>query len=110
MIKEIVQEIFPLVEKTAPAIARALGLNAVGGIAPWALYFLSKAFGVRMNEVSQLPSAIINDPESDLKLQHLEESFSEWFIDNTKDMTKNIKISDIEFHLKVSFDPNNATT
>jgi hypothetical protein len=111
--KQILQDILPLIEKAAPAVAKALGLNALGSAAPWALYLISKAFGLNLNEVEKLPQAIIEDPESEKKLQQIEDSFADWFMDNTRLLTKNIKVSDLEIHFKLSFEPSSqidATT
>ena len=105
MIKELISELYPLIEKTAPAIARALGLGKLSTVAPWALYFLSKAFGIRMTDVKELPTAIINDPESDHKLKQLENSFSDWVEDN-KEVFADFKISNLEVNVKVNFDTN----
>lgn len=106
MITAILHELLPFVEKTAPAIARILGLNSVAGGTPWAIYLLSKAFGLNLNEIDKLPQAIADDPDSDRKLHEIEESFSDWFLDQTKDVTKNIKVSNIELSLVVNFDQN----
>lgn len=102
--KEILTQLYPLIETVAPSIAKALGLNALSGAAPWALYLLSKAFGLNLNEVHQLPDIIANDPLSSEKLKELEDSFSDWFINTSKDMTRNIKLSDIEINCKIKFD------
>ena len=103
--KQILQDILPLIEKTAPVIAKALGLNALGSAAPWALYLISKAFGLNLSEVDRLPQAIEEDPDSEKKLQQIEDSFSDWFVANTRLLTKNIKVSDLEIHVKLSFEP-----
>lgn len=74
------------------------------GNASWVLYVIAKAFGLSFAEVNQLPNVIADDPESDVKLKEIEDTFADWFIDSTKDMTKNVKVSDIEFHVKLSFE------
>lgn len=102
MIKEILSQLLPLIEKLAPSIAKALGLNSIANATPWALYLLAKTFGLKLNELQHLPEAIANDPESSDKLQYLEDSFSEWFVNNSTEMTK--RLSDLEIHVKVSFD------
>ncbi len=74
------------------------------GNTTWILYLIGKAFGINLDQVNQLPTVMAHDPDSDRKLKEIEDSFGDWFIEHTKEMTKNVKVSDIELHLKVSFE------
>lgn len=110
MINQLLNEVVPFVEKAAPAVARILGLNSLAGGTPWAVYLLSKAFGLNLQEVDKLPQAIADDPDSDKKLHELEESFSDWFLDQTKDIARNVKVSNLEVNFKLSFDTDKDDT
>lgn len=110
MVSELIKDIYPLVAKSAPIIANALGMDKIGQASMWALYLIGKAFGINMNEVGKLPEVIASDPESCDKLCQLEKSFSELF--NNGDIIpngiegalKSLRVSNIELNVKINFD------
>lgn len=106
MFHEIVKDIFPLIKDTAPGIASALGLGSLSSATPWALYLLSKAFGIDMDKVKDLPKAIINDPNHEEKLSNLNDYFSDWFSSNR--VARDIKITSFELNVKLNFSPDEA--
>lgn len=103
MLNDILQEILPVIQSAAPAIASALGLNSIAANTPWALYLLGKAFGVDLNNVKELPQKIAEDPDHETKLCDLDDYFSEWFMHSSKNLTKDVRISQAELNLKVTF-------
>lgn len=103
---KISQELLPLIEKAAPSIAKVLGLGSFSELAPWAIYLLTKAFGISMDQVHKLPDAMSIDPKCNDKLCQIDKSFSQIFDKDTIALTKNLNLSNIEINVKLNFDPN----
>lgn len=74
MIKEMLADAWPIIEKVAPALAQAIG-GPVLGSAVTAFGWLAKKF--EANELSALVDRIVNDPDSESKLQQIDLDFSD---------------------------------
>lgn len=107
--KILLQEVLPIIEKTAPTIAKALGFSGLSGVAPWAVYLLSKAFGVKMDEVEKLPNAISSDPAYCDKLCQVEKTFSKFVGKSGMELPKNFNLTNAEINIKLSFDQTNTS-
>lgn len=73
MIKEMLADAWPVIEKVAPALANALGGPLVGS-AVTALGFLAKKLNT--NGWESMIQAITNDPDAETKLQEIDSDFS----------------------------------
>lgn len=98
MIKNLIKEITPLIENVAPVIATSLGGFTKG--VPWAIYLLSKAFGVHINDIDTLPQVIHDDPDSDTKIKKLEDNFGDWFLEHAGNMMEGQSISTVTLEFK----------
>jgi len=99
MLKELLKDIVPMIQNTAPIIANALGGFTKG--VPWGIYLLSNAFGIHINEIDKLPQTIKDDPDSDNKIKKVEENFSEWFMEHACHIFEDVTVKSIE----VNFEP-----
>lgn len=108
MVSELIKDIYPIIAKSAPAIASALGLDKIGTASMWALYLVGKAFGINMNDMDKLPEVIANDPESCDKLSQLEKSFSSFFDQAPNNILKSLNVSNVEVNIKINFDHNSG--
>ncbi len=73
MIKEILSEAWPVIEKVAPVVAQALA-GPLAGSAITALGLLAKKFDA--NDIVKLISNINSDPDAEAKLQEIDVDFS----------------------------------
>jgi hypothetical protein len=87
MFKELLADVFPVIEKAAPIIAQALGGPFVG-TAITAFNLLSKVFGSSTYDIPLLVKNIMEDPESHQKLLQIQSDFpaamKEMFIKSLK--------------------------
>ncbi len=70
-IKDVLHEVMPVIEKSAPAIGRIIG-GPVGLATTFAVSLLAHAFGTHPSDIQNLPTTILNDPTADIKLRELE--------------------------------------
>ena len=74
MIKEMLADAWPVIEKVAPVLAQALGGPLVGS-AVTALGFLAKKLNT--NGWESMIQAITNDPDAENKLQEIDGEFAQ---------------------------------
>lgn len=99
MLQELLKDVFPLIQKSAPTIASALGSPALGIPAMWALSLIGNKFGidVQHTDPQELVKVMTSDPQCTDKLCQLENHFAEWF------KGSEIKISEAEVNIKIKF-------
>lgn len=100
MFSEILKAAFPIIEKTAPVLAGALGSPLAGMGANFAISLLSSKFGIKPKDIEDLSHSILNDPNAEDKLTELEETFAHWFATNT---SKIPLPSNAELNIKVNW-------
>jgi hypothetical protein len=77
--KEVLSDVYPIIEKYAPTLATALGSPLSGMAAVFGANIIANAFGVNVNDVKRLPEIIGSDLDAKEKLCSLEETFSSFF-------------------------------
>lgn len=82
MFKDILGEVFPVIEKAAPIFASVLGSPLAGGATSIALNLLGTAFGVNPAQIEDLKTAIKSNPRSEDIIGRLEDMFSAWIKSN----------------------------
>lgn len=82
MIKEILKDIFPIIEQNAPMLAAALGTPLLSLPVAVLLSMLGKQFGIDKDEVSneELIHSIKCDDQCHEKLKKLEEEFKKKYV------------------------------
>lgn len=101
MFKQILQDIFPILEKVAPTFATALGSPIAGVASTFALSILANKFGLNPKDVAKLPEVINADPECNDKLCEIENTFADWFKNNAQQIKSPSKA---EINVKVEWD------
>jgi hypothetical protein len=100
MFKDILAEVFPIIQKVAPTFATALGSPGAGLATTFALSMLAKEFGVNPGDVHQLVTCISGDPDCNSKLSNIESEFSGWIKNSGLQITPPSKI---EMSLKLEW-------
>jgi len=70
-VKSALMDILPLIEKSAPAIASAIGTPSTGVV----VSLLCDLFGANKNDLTDLVNKVISDPSADKKLVSVQDTF-----------------------------------
>jgi hypothetical protein len=101
MFRNILDDVFPVIEKVAPVLATVLGSPVAGVATSLGLNLLADKFGVPHADMQNLQDAIKNDPQSESKLSEIDKSLIKFIsnqVDNPKPMTK------FSMHLDMEWD------
>lgn len=88
MFKEVLADVFPLIEKFAPTVANALGSPWAGAVSIGVLNLLGNAFGVNPADPKNLCTHIQATSDAEGILSQLEFNFADW-----------IKSSNVQFKM-----------
>jgi len=80
--KDILSAVLPVIEKSAPAVASAIGSPIAGIGMNFAMSLLSNVFDVKPTDVHTLPDIMSNDPDVHDKLSQVEEQFKHYFVNS----------------------------
>lgn len=97
-LKELLGEAFPIIAKFAPTIAGALG-GQMGFAAGYIIPILANAFDAHPTDLKSLISNIVNDPNTQTKLQNIEDEHCDWLC-TTLDSIGNLSEAEINIKLK----------
>ena len=98
LFKNLLKEAWPIIEKSAPAIASSLSIPYVG-TAMAAINVLTKAFGIDNFDLPALSKAIVDDPDCEGKLCELENNYGEVL----KNILSNHFPSEAEINIKLKW-------
>lgn len=101
MFKEILSDVWPILEKSAPFISSLVGAPYASVPAVLAMQTLASKFGLSVDEVHKLPSIMQNDPACNDKLCEIESFFSHW-LQGTNGSFQ-MPITDAEINIKLKF-------
>ena len=91
MFKDLLGDIFPIIEKAAPILATALGSPIAGSASVIALNLLASAFGININDANKLSTAIYADPDAAIKLKEVEEKYASFNLKIDEEDTANAR-------------------
>lgn len=99
MFKELLTDAWPIIEKTAPIVAAALG-GPYAGTATLVFNLLSKTFGGTAQDIPSLVKNIMDDPESHAKLLSVQSSLPDEYSTYIKTLLKLPSEAEIIIKLK----------
>lgn len=76
-VQAIFQEALPIIQKFAPSIGEIIG-GPIGLSVGYIIPILASAFNVHPANLKQLVSTIVQDPDAESKLQHIEKEHGDW--------------------------------
>lgn len=100
MFHEILKDVIPMIEVSAPLIASALKYPGFAELKVKALEMINKKFGLTYDDVLTLPKVIKDDSESESKLKSVEDEFSSLIMNSKKE----IAISNAKITIEINFD------
>lgn len=98
-IKELLIEALPIIKNFAPSIGAAIG-GPVGLTAGTALHILANTFESTPSNPLQLVEKIVKDPDSQKKLEKVEQEHGEWL---SSLMDSVDTLSKAEFNIKLEW-------
>lgn len=104
-LSEIQKSILPLIEKSAPVIASAIG-GPIGSAAGWAIALLAHAFNSDPTDISGLAEKMTSDTDLQSKLADLDSKHGDWLANVFSDIASNPKIrmpASAEINLKLNW-------
>lgn len=104
MFKEILGEAFPVIQKFAPIIAGAIGSPAAGVASSFAFNLIASAFGLNPG-AKDAGNLILSHPQTEETLTNLENTFSEWFKNNSEQFRMP---SSVEINVKLNWSENQS--
>lgn len=96
-IKELFADALPIITKFAPSIGAAIG-GPVGAATGFVVPLLATAFGVHPSDIGGLTQKILDDPDSQGKLEQIEEEHGDW-VCRLMDSVNNLSHAEVNIKL-----------